>query len=179
MVEPFEFELVFALPAGDHDVFLLSDAVHTAGYEDAVVGTGDPRLLAVELEAEGEDAEVVILQAARAIIRGLPCGTTWREVRPDLVSLADVAEKLKVRRQALQQRDMPLPTLGGLYRIDEMFQVLSQATEPQPGRRRARFDVDGARKWFLAGKAARKLNAMLTMHQIDPAMIKVLSKRVA
>lgn len=169
MTEPFEFELVFALPDGEHDPFELSDAVFEAGFADAIVGTGHKRLLGVEIEAEGEDAETVMLSAARAIIARLPAGTVLREVRPDLVSLSDVAEKLRVKRQALQQREMPPPVAGGLYRIDEMREALAAAAEPGPGRRRPRFDLPSADKWFKAGIAARRLNAKLAVHQIDPA----------
>lgn len=168
MAEVFEFELVFALPDGAHDPYSLSDAVFAAGYEDAVIGTGNPRLLGVEIEASGEDAESVILTAARSILKGLPEGSKVHEVRPDLVSLTDVAEKLKVKRQALQQREMPLPMAGGLYRVDDVLTVLTAAVEPGPGRRRPRFNLDAARKWFVAGKAARRVNAKLTMQQIDP-----------
>lgn len=96
MAERFEFELVYVLPTGDHDAFELSDAVFEAGYDDAIVGSGDPRLLAVELEVAGDNAKAVILNAARAILKYLPDGTELREVRPDLVSLADVAERLDV-----------------------------------------------------------------------------------
>ncbi|WP_322892663.1 MULTISPECIES: hypothetical protein [unclassified Yoonia] len=171
MAEDFEFELVFALPEGSHDAFALSDAVFEAGFEDALVGTGIAGLLAVAIEAEGEDAETVILDAARALIKTLPKGTILREIRPDLVSLADVAEKLEVKRQALQQRQMPLPSAGGLYRIDEMMAVLTAAAQPQPGGRRPRFNLKAAENWFRAGQAARRINAQLTMRQIDPATI--------
>src|SRR5690625_773889 len=166
MADLLEFELVFALPEGEHDAYVLSDAVFEAGYEDAVIGTGNPRLLGVEIEDKGEDAENVILRAARAILKGLPAGSKLHEVRPDLVSLADVAEKLKVRRQALQQREMPLPVSGGLYRVDDMLAVLTVAMASS--RRRPRFDLEGALKWFVAGTAARQVNAKLAMQQIDP-----------
>ncbi len=171
MAKQFEFELVFALPERDRDPFELSNAVFEAGFEDALVGTGVPGLLGVEIEAEGDDAESVILEAARALMKKLPKGTKLREVRPDLVSLADVAEKLNVKRQALQQRRMPLPTIGGLYRIDEIAAVLDEAMRPEPGKRRPRFDFDRAGKWLRAGFAARRVNAKLTTCELDPISI--------
>jgi hypothetical protein len=171
MTEEFEFELVFALPDGEHDPFALSNAVFEAGFEDALVGSGQTGLLAVGIETEGEDAEGAILDAARALIRVLPVGTVLREVRPDLVSIAEVAEKLEVKRQALQQRRMPPPVAGGLYRIDEMGEALIEASQPEKGKRRPRFNMKSASKWFRAGHAARQVNAQLTMRQIDPATI--------
>jgi len=177
MADLLEFELVFALPEGEHDAYVLSDAVFEAGYEDAVIGTGNPRLLGVEIEDKGEDAENVILRAARAILKGLPAGSKLHEVRPDLVSLADVAEKLKVRRQALQQREMPLPVSGGLYRVDDMLAVLTVAMASS--RRRPRFDLEGALKWFVAGTAARQVNAKLAMQQIDPVTAEPRNAREA
>ena len=171
MADEFEFELVFALPEGEHDAFALSDAIFEAGFENALVGTGHAGLLGVELEAEGDDAESAIVGAARALIKALPTGTVLREVRPDLVSLADVAERLEVKRQALQQRRMPRPVTGGLYRIDEMIEALTEAAKPKAGQRRPRFNLESAAKWFRAGPAARRLNAQLTMREIDPATI--------
>ena len=49
-VAKFEFDLVFALPEGEHDALALSDAVYVAGFEDSVVGSGKAGLLAVSLE---------------------------------------------------------------------------------------------------------------------------------
>jgi hypothetical protein len=173
MAEQFEFELVFGLPKGEYDPFELSDAVFEAGFEEAIVGTGNPRLLGVELESEGEDIETVILDAARAIIKCLPKGTELREVRPDLVSLADVAEKLAVSRQTLQKREMPLPVAGGLYRIDEVAAAISKADAPAKGKRKPRFDSGAAEKWFLGGSAARRLNAKIAMEVIDVRSLEV------
>lgn len=172
MVEQFEFELVFALPEGEYDPLDLSNTIFEAGFEDSLIGTGVPGLLGVELEAEGDDAESVILESACALMKVLPVGTKLREVRPDLVSLADVARKLNVKRQALQQRKMPLPSIGGLYRIDEIAAVLSDAIKPEPGKRRPRFDMERVAKWLRAGCAARRVNAKLTMCDLDPVSIK-------
>jgi len=177
MADQFEFELVFALPEGEHDPVDLSNAVFDAGFEDCLVGTGIAGLLGVELEAEGNGAEEVILDAARTLIKHLPPGTQLREVRPDLVSLAEVAERLNVRRQALQQREMPLPSLGGLYRIDELAAALTRAMAPEQGKRRPRFDMERAAKWLRAGHAARQLNAKLTMRELDPLSLRFKAAR--
>lgn len=174
-LEVFEFELVFELPPGEHDAYALSDAIFAAGYEDAIIGTGTPRLLGVELEAEGANATDAILTAAKNILRNLPEGTRLREFRPDLVSLADVAEKLNVKRQALQKRtEMPLPSLGGLYRIDELADAFSIIA--RDGGRKTRLNLGQAMKWLAAGRAARILNARLTMHELDPISLELQSK---
>ncbi|MCR9175284.1 MAG: hypothetical protein NXI19_04705 [Alphaproteobacteria bacterium] len=167
MTDRFEFELVYALPAGEHDAFELSDAVFEAGYHDAIIGSGDPRLLAVELEAIGEDPEAVILAAARAILKNLPEGTKLREVRPDLVSLADVAQRLEVKRQSLQQRTMPPAVASGLYRISEVADVIAAIAQPGLGGRRARMNFERANGWLRAGKAATALNAKIALHQLN------------
>ena len=173
--EVFEFELVFELPSTENDAYSLSDAVFAAGYEDAVIGTGNPKLLGVELEAEGTDATDAILSAAKNILRNLPAGTRLREFRPDLVSLADVAEKLNVKRQALQKRaEMPLPSLGGLYRIDELADTFGKIA--RDGGRKTRLNLSQAMKWLAAGKAARQLNARLTIQELDPVSLELRSK---
>lgn len=172
MAEQFEFELIFGLPEGGHDPFDLSDAVFEAGFEDAIVGTGNSRLLAVELETEGDDAEAAMIAAAKAILRKLPQGSELREARPDLVSQADVADKLGVSKQSLQKREMPLPVMGGLYRIDEVEEFLVRMAKS--AKRKPRFDMESARKWFRAGRAARRLNARIAMKTLDVRSLEVL-----
>ena len=72
-------EVIFSLPEGQHDPFVLSDAVYAAGFPDAVVGTGRPGIVAVALEASSEDASADA--SARAIIRKLPEGSVLYEIR--------------------------------------------------------------------------------------------------
>jgi hypothetical protein len=107
----------------------------------------------------GEDAEVVISNAVKQVLSALPEGAQLREVKPDLVSLADVAARLSVSRQALQKRDMPPPSLGGLYRASEMLPAL----EAQPGK--VRDALEAARGWFASAAAAQKINARASLGQ--------------
>ena len=90
-----------------------------------------------------------------------------REVRPDLVSLADVAQRLEVKRQALQQRAMPPAVASGLYRISELVDVIAAFAQPGPGGRRARMNFERANGWLRAGKAATALNAKIALHQLN------------
>jgi len=112
-VQEFEFDLMIALPAGERDEDAMLDALYEAGCDDAIVGTGAAGLVALGFIREGADAEAVIAEAVGQALKALPEGATLREVRPDLVSLADVAARLQVSRQALQKREMPPPSLGG------------------------------------------------------------------
>ena len=69
------------------------------------------------------------------ILSALPKGTSLRDVRPDMVSLADVAGKLKVKRQALQKRDMPLPYFPGYYRVTEVAATIQARWQRVPASR--------------------------------------------
>ena len=169
-----EFELVFALPEGDHDAFELMDAVFEAGFEDAIVGTGVPDMIGIALEAASDHAEDAILDAARAIQKQLPAGSVLREVRPDLVSLADVAKRLDVTRQSLQKRKMPLPSQGGLFRMEEVAVVIMEAAQGKgAGTRKGRFSVEKAARWLSAGKPARRVNAGLAVGVIDGTTLEI------
>ena len=151
----FEFDLVFALPEGPADEGAVLDALYEAGCEDAVVGLGASGLVGVGLTRSGSDPETVISEAAEQVMTGLPVGAQLREVRPDLVSLADVAARLNVTRQALQKRPMPPPSLGGLYRASEMPPYL----EAIPGK--IRDGLRSARAWFAAAPGAQRVNARI------------------
>jgi hypothetical protein len=153
----FEFDIVVSLPKGAADEDAIMDALFEAGCDDAVVGLGASGIVGLGFTRAGEDAEVVISDAVTQVLSALPTGAQLREVKPDLVSLADVAARLSVSRQALQKRDMPPPSLGGLYRASEMLPAL----EAQPGK--VRDALEAARGWFASAAAAQRINARASL----------------
>ena len=153
----FEFDIVVSLPKGADDEAAIMDALFEAGCDDAVVGLGASGIIGLGFTRAGVDAEVVISDAVTQVLFALPTGTQLREVKPDLVSLADVAARLSVSRQALQKRDMPPPSLGGLYRASEMLPAL----EAQPGK--VHDALQAARGWFASAAAAQKINARASL----------------
>lgn len=96
-----EFDLVFMLPAHAPDEGALLDALHEAGCDDAVVGIGRPGAIGLAFIRTGCDPEAVIVEAIGQAVAALPEGTELREVRPDLVSLADVTARMQVTPQTL------------------------------------------------------------------------------
>jgi hypothetical protein len=153
----FEFDIVVSLPKGAEDEDAIMDALFAAGCDDAVVGLGASGIIGLGFTRAGGDAEVVISDAVTQVLSALPTGAQLREVKPDLVSLADVAARLSVSRQALQKRDMPPPSLGGLYRASEILPAL----EAQPGK--VRDALEAARGWFASAAAAQRINARASL----------------
>ena len=158
----FEFDLVFALSEDGTDEGAVLDVLYEAGCEDAAVGLGAPGLVGVGVTRSGTDPEAVIAATAKKVMRGLPEGTMLREVRPDLVSLADVAARLKVTRQALQKRRMPPPSVGGLYRASEMPPYLDAVAG------KIRDGLRAAEAWFAAAPGAQRVNARIGLEEFGP-----------
>lgn len=149
----FEFELIFALPQSDCDTDQLADRIFEATCGDVLIGEGTRGLLALAVSRSGDDAMQVISDAMSGLLDVLPSGASLREVKPDLVSQGEVAARLGVTKQALQKRELPPVSLGGLYRATEIFRVL----EAHPGKMSAA--LEQARPWFAAAPAAQKINA--------------------
>ena len=151
----FEFDLVYSL-SGELDEGAILDALYGAGCDDAAVGLGTSGLVGLGFTRTGRDPEAVISATVKQVMTVLPNGAKLREVKPDLVSLADVAARLKVTRQALQKRQMPPPSLGGLYRASEMPPYLDAV----PGKLRDGFRA--AQAWFAAAPGAQRVNARIS-----------------
>ncbi len=158
----FEFDLVFALSRDAADEGAVLDALYEAGCGDAAVGLGAAGLVGVGLTRSGPDPEAVISETAERLLAALPEGAQLREVRPDLVSLAEVAARLNVTRQALQKRPMPPPSVGGLYRVSEMPPYLAAA------RGKMGDGLRSAQAWFAAAPGAQRVNARIGLAEFGP-----------
>ena len=97
----FEFDLVRALPE-EADEGAILDALYEAGCDDAAVGLSASGLVGLGFTRAGQDPEAVIPATVKQVMTGLPDGTRLREVRPDRVSLADVAAPLRHGLPALR-----------------------------------------------------------------------------
>ncbi|WP_372072501.1 hypothetical protein P7L75_09930 [Tistrella mobilis] len=155
----YEFDLIFALPS-PADIDSILDRLYDAGCDDAVIGVGAPDMIGLGFTRYGPDAETVISRTLNQILIALPEGCRLREVKPDLVSLAEVAARLGVTRQALQKREMPAPSLGGLYRATEIRPHLSQATG------KIAEALATADPWFAAAAGAQRVNARISLGDI-------------
>lgn len=155
----YEFDLIFALPMADApEENALLDALYEAGCDDAVIGTGAAGLIAIGMTRSGADAETVIGHAVSQALAALPDGAQLREVKPDLVSLAEVAARLNVTRQAMRKRPLPPPSLGGLYRASEILPYI----EAHPGGK-IHDALESSHSWFAAARGAQKINAKISL----------------
>lgn len=157
----FEFDVVATLPTKDASEGVIVDALFEAGCDDAVVGLGAAGLVAVGFTRTGADADTVIGEAVKQVMAALPKGSRLREVRPDLVSLAEIAAHLGVTRQALQKRELPPVSLGGLYRVTEIKSALDQ----RPGKLAAA--LKSSHGWFASAPTAQNINAIVSLDQIE------------
>jgi len=161
-VRSFEFELVFSLPRDAAvDELDLINSIYEAGFEDAVVGTGSEGLVAVSLDEQAASAELAILRSVARLRKALPVGTELREVRPDLVSLGDIAARLRVARQALQKRHFR-PSVAGLYRLTE---IASELTSQKTGK--IAENIVAARPWLEASEGAKVINAQIALGRLE------------
>ena len=85
----FEIELTFQLPKGEtRDNYELSDAVYEAGFDDAVVGTGNPEYVAIVFDDKGIDENSVIKKAENKLLKYLPKGSTLIAEHAQVISRA-------------------------------------------------------------------------------------------
>lgn len=98
----YEFTLFFALPEGAGSPAEFVDALYEAGCDDAVVGVGNPRLIALEFSRDAATASEAVQSAIRGALEAIP-EARLIEVKPDFVSLSDIAELAGCSRQNMRK----------------------------------------------------------------------------
>lgn len=126
----YTFTLKYRLADDDRDVDSLVERLGEAGCDDALVGIGQPRRLALEFTREAPDAEAAVRSALADVRRAVPSAKLI-EVAPDLVGLTDVAEIVGVSRQNMRQLmlahpgSFPVPVHKGSASIWHLADVLT------------------------------------------------------
>lgn len=87
-------------------------ALVAAESDYAIIGLGRSGLLGLGFTRGGIDATTVIASTARKVSEALPGHMRLREVRPDLVTLEEVAARLEVPLAVLEEGPLPPPSLG-------------------------------------------------------------------
>jgi len=123
------FTLKYQLGEHDSDPDALVERLGAAGCDDALLGVGQPGRLALEFSREADSAEEAIHTALADVKKAIPSARLI-EVSPDLVGLTDVADLMKISRQAMRKlmlahrSTFPLPVHEGSASIWHLAEVL-------------------------------------------------------
>ena len=124
------FTLRYQLAADDCDHDALAERLAEAGCDDALLGIGVPRRLALEFTRNARTAMAAIAGALDAVRRAIP-GACLIEAAPDLVGLSDVAQILGMSRQNVRKlmiahgNSFPLPVHAGAAGVWHLAEVLA------------------------------------------------------
>jgi len=130
----YHFTLTYQLASSDSDHAQLVERLGAAGCDDALVGTGQPRRLALEFIRDAATARDAMESALRDVLRAIPTARLI-EVGPDLVGITDVAELTGVTRQNIRKlldrhaESAPPPVHAGnpsLWHLTDMLTWLDQ-----------------------------------------------------
>jgi hypothetical protein len=118
----YEFTLCYALPDGSARPDDHLDALYEAGCDDAVVGVGAAGTIALMFSRQARSAKQAVRSAMADVLKAIP-RIELIEVKPDLVSLAEIAGALGFSRQNLQKyaagrmrtvkARFPMPVISG------------------------------------------------------------------
>ena len=125
----YEFTLKYATGSPGVHAEELLNSLFESGCDDAVVGVGLAGRLALQFDREAYSAMEAVASAMQDVARALP-GAKLIEADPDMVSLTDMAERLKFSRQNMRKimlnnaADFPLPIHDGTPAIWHLAPVL-------------------------------------------------------
>jgi len=151
----YTFTLKYQLAEHDSDPDALVERLGAAGCDDALVGVGQPGRLALEFTREAGRAEDAMRSALADVKAAIPSARLV-EVSPDLVGLTDVAELVKVSRQAMRKlmlthrATFPVPVHEGSASVWHLAEVLDWL------RGRGGYEIDAA--VLEAAKVALEVN---------------------
>ena len=151
----YTFTLKYQLAEHDSDPDALVECLGAAGCDDALVGVGQPGRLALEFTREAGRAEDAMRSALADVKAAIPSARLV-EVSPDLVGLTDVAELVKVSRQAMRKlmlthkATFPVPVHEGSASVWHLAEVLDWL------RGRGGYEIDAA--VLEAAKVALEVN---------------------
>ncbi|MEO6918479.1 MAG: DNA-binding protein [Collimonas sp.] len=125
----YTFTLKYQLSAADCNHDELVERLGAAGCDDALIGVGQVRRIALEFTRESGNAEAALLSALADIKRAIPSAKLI-EAAPDFVGLTDVAELLGVSRQNMRKlmvnnASFPAPIHDGNVAIWHLADVLA------------------------------------------------------
>lgn len=126
----YTFTLKYQLADDDSDADALVERLGEAGCDDALVGIGQPRRLALEFTREATDAGAAVRSALADVRHAVPSAKLI-EVAPDLVGLTDVADIVGVSRQNMRKLmlahpgSFPVPVHEGSASIWHLADVLA------------------------------------------------------
>ena len=132
----FEFTVTFSVPGLDWDEDQISNQIFGSGLDDALVLLGIRDVIGLDITRSAPTAEGAISSAISDIRNAFP-KAILAEIKPDLVSIAEIAKLVGQSRQNLRKlQGFPPPTLTGAKPYWHLFEVVrwyeSQGKAPIP-----------------------------------------------
>ncbi|MGN7614216.1 DNA-binding protein [Magnetococcales bacterium HHB-1] len=120
----FEFTIVCAIQDQRWDPNDISNKLFESGCDDATVFTGSRGTIGLEFYRESDSAEEAISSAIENIQGAFP-DTEILEVKPDLVSLAHIADLVGQSRQNIRKlAKFPPPSVTGANPLWHLYRVI-------------------------------------------------------
>lgn len=98
----YDFTLRFTLPSHEADMDDVAERLYGAGCDDALIGIGHPRNIALDFTRESASAREAVMSAIADVSAAIP-GSVLVEVAPDLVGVTEVADMVGCSRQNIRQ----------------------------------------------------------------------------
>jgi hypothetical protein len=119
-MKTYNFVLHFDLPNAKADPEDYLDALFEAGCDDALVGTGEAGVIALDFSREAEDASSALVSAVSNVLTAIP-GARLTEAGPDLLNLSEIAEWISEQVQPVTRQAIRKYAKGALAKTTVRF----------------------------------------------------------